>query len=156
MIRFTELELQRLENCFVVLILVLQHHVVYVPIREERIVVVELGSLQPLENCFPYLLQSQLHLRERWQRKTGASCARMLEWIVHPGHFRKFNRAIEILSQPELFEMRNVSQVPQNWAHERIMLSQQIFLSETVDEQERSLARFRELSGNRRSEVRGD
>src|SRR2546423_7139037 len=68
----------------------------------------------------------------------------MLERIVESGHFRKFDRSIQILSEPELLEVCNVPDVPYDRTHQGVMLSMQVFVGEPGNEQQRPLSRCRE------------
>jgi hypothetical protein len=59
----------------------------------------------------------------------------MLERIVHPRHLRELDGAVEILGKPELLEVRDVSHVPDDWTHQRIVLPMEILIIEPRDEQ---------------------
>src|ERR1700693_78836 len=66
----------------------------------------------------------------------------MLEGVVHAGHLRKLDRSIQILSEPELFEVRNVTHIPDDGTHQRVVLPVQIFVRQSRDQQQRSLSRL--------------
>jgi hypothetical protein len=69
----------------------------------------------------------------------------MLEGIVQPGHLHELYRTIEVARQPELLEMGDVPQIPQNGAHESIVLTPEIFVGQRSQEQEGTLPRLVEL-----------
>jgi hypothetical protein len=52
----------------------------------------------------------------------------MLEWIVHSRHLEELNRTIEVLGEPQLLEVRYVADIPDNRAHERVVLSMQVLI----------------------------
>src|SRR4051812_31764408 len=68
----------------------------------------------------------------------------MLEWVVHAGHLGEFDRAVQILGEPELLKMRDVSHIPDDRTHQGIVLPMQIFVRQTGDEQQSSVARLGE------------
>jgi hypothetical protein len=53
----------------------------------------------------------------------------MLERVEHPGHLDELDGALEVASEPELLEMGDVSQIPQDRAHQRIVLAPQILIA---------------------------
>src|SRR5438477_8195409 len=135
MVWLSQLELKSLQNCLVVLVLVLQHHVVHVSAREERVRFIEVSSLEPIENFFPDLVEPLFHVGERRNRQTRASRTRVLERIVNPGHLREFDFSVEVLRKPKLLEMRDVTEIPKNGTHQRIVLTKKILVRQSVDDQ---------------------
>jgi hypothetical protein len=105
-----------------VLVLVLEHHVVDVSVAKEGVVRIEIHIRQPVEDTLADLLHDRpaaIQVRE-WQ---GAACASgVLEWIEEARHLYKLDGPVEVASEPELLEMRDMTQVPEEWAHEGIVL----------------------------------
>src|SRR3954464_11125419 len=66
----------------------------------------------------------------------------MIEGIVQPGHLRELDRTVEISRQPPFLEVRDMTNVPDDWAHQRIVLSMQVLVRQARDEQQCPLARF--------------
>src|SRR2546423_621625 len=66
----------------------------------------------------------------------------MLERIVHAGHLRKLDRPVQVLSEPELLEVRNVTHIPDDRTHQWIVLSVQIFVRQSREQQQSSLSRL--------------
>ena len=123
------LELERLEDRLVVLVLVLEHHVVDVPVAQQRVGVVEVDGREPGEHPAADLV----HDLAAFGAGPGSGSAprvapRMLEGIVHPRHLHELDRAVEVAGEPELLEVRDVTQVPEDRAHQRIVLGVQILV----------------------------
>ena len=62
------------------------------------------------------------HSVERRQVERAAHAARMLERIVHARHLAELDRSVEIPVEPQLLEVRDVAEVPDDGAHQRIVL----------------------------------
>jgi hypothetical protein len=58
----------------------------------------------------------------------------MLEGIVHSRHFAEPDLPIEILREPEFFEVGDVTEIPQERAHERIVLPNQVLIAHARDQ----------------------
>src|SRR2546423_7747885 len=118
----------------------------------------ELYLFEPIQNSRPDFCQPLHHLGERGKRERGASGPWMLERIVQSRHFRKLDWSVEILGEPELLEVCDVSDIPDDRTHQRIVLPMQILIRQFRDEQQRTLARFfekaRDLLLRRRSRIR--
>jgi hypothetical protein len=54
----------------------------------------------------------------------------MLERIVQARHLRELYRSIEILGEPELLEVSDVSDIPDDGTHQRIVLDVKILVGE--------------------------
>src|SRR5687768_15051542 len=72
----------------------------------------------------------------------------MLERVVHAGHLRKFDSATQVTREPELFEVSDVAYVPDDRAHERVVLPVKVLVRESGYEEESPLAGFREEVAN--------
>src|ERR1041384_2127446 len=70
----------------------------------------------------------------------------MLERIVNARHLAEFHRTLEVANEPELLEMSDVPEVPDDGTHQRIVLRVQIVFGERLDERERACARFLEAN----------
>jgi hypothetical protein len=68
----------------------------------------------------------------------------MLERIVQARHLRELDGAVEILGKPELLEVRDVSDVPDDWTHQRIVLPMEILVIKPGDDQQCAVARLRQ------------
>jgi hypothetical protein len=66
----------------------------------------------------------------------------MLERVVQPRHLGELDWAIQILSEPELLEVRDVPDVPDDRTHQRIMLSMKILVRESGYKQQRPISRL--------------
>src|ERR1700682_2722147 len=66
----------------------------------------------------------------------------MLKRVVQAGHLRKLDRAIQILGEPELLEVRDVPDVPDDRTHQRIVLPMQILVRKSGYQQRRSIPRL--------------
>ncbi len=150
-----QFELQGLEYRLVVLILVLKNHVVHVAAGKQRVALIEIRSAEPLQNVLSNLRQALPHEVDCRKRKSCSRRARMLEGVVHPRHFRELDGAVEILCQPELLEVCDVSQVPQNRAHQRIVLAMKLLIGKTFDKKERALPRLGHEAGDQGSRIVG-
>jgi len=142
MVRLALLQLQRLKNRLIVLVLVLKDHVVNVSAPEQRIVIVPLEPVESVENARADLPQSRHHLGERRKRQRCARGAWMLERVVHSRHLRKLDRTIQILGEPEFLEVGDVPDVPDDRTHQRIVLPMQILVRESGYQQRRSIPRL--------------
>ena len=67
----------------------------------------------------------------------------MLERVIHPRHFHELDLAIEIAVEPQLLEMADVPEIPEDRTHQRIMLRAQIGFGHNCDQLQRARARFR-------------
>jgi len=135
MVRVALLKLQCLKNRLVVLVLVLKHHVVDVAALEEGVAIIPLERVEAIEDSRTYFPKPLHHLDQCRKGKRSTSGAWMLERVVHPGHLRELDRSIQILGEPQLFEMRYVTYVPDDGTHERIVLSVQVFVRQSRDQQ---------------------
>src|SRR5256885_33551 len=116
------LELQRLQHRLVVLVLVLQHHLVDVPISQEWIVRLEIDPFESRQYALADLGHRFDRPCERGQWQGAAHPAWMVERIVHPRHFDEFHLSVEVPIEPQLFEVSDVSEVPEDWTHQWIVL----------------------------------
>ena len=141
-VRLALLQLQRLQNGLVVLVFVLQHHVVDESFAKQRVVVVPFQLVELVEDFRANLAKPREHLLERRQRKRGALRSRVLERVVHPRHLRELDRPTQVPGEPELFKVRDVPDIPDDRAHERIVLPMQIHVRQFRDEEQCPLARL--------------
>src|SRR3954471_20027169 len=72
----------------------------------------------------------------------------MLEGIVEPRHLREFDGTVEILGEPKLLEMGDVPHVPDDRAHQWVVLLVQILVRQLGYEQQCPVAGFREEVGD--------
>ncbi len=147
-VRRALLELQRLENGLVVLVLVLEHHPVDVAVADERVLVVEVHLLESREHALADLAHHRRALGEPGERQPAAHPARMLERVEQPGHLAELDRSVEVAREPELLEVCDVSEVPHDRAHQRIVLPAQVVVAEGAQEEQRPRARFGECLEN--------
>ena len=81
----------------------------------------------------------------------------VLEGIEEPGHLDELDRAVEVAGEPELLEIGNVTQIPEDRAHERIVLGTELLVGQWRREEERPVAGLEELPGyDPRIEPAGD
>ena len=83
------------------------------------------------------------------QGQLAPAAARMLEGVVQSRHFDELDRSVEVLGEPELFEVRDMTEIPDDGTHQGIVLEVEIFVREGGHEQERSRPRFLQLCGDR-------
>ena len=69
----------------------------------------------------------------------------MLEGVVQSRHLDELDRSVEVLGEPELFEVRDMPEIPDDGTHQGIVLEVEIFVREGGHEQERSRPRFLQL-----------
>ena len=62
----------------------------------------------------------------------------MLERVVEARHLAELDRPVEILREPQLLEVRDVPEVPDDGTHQRIVLPVQILVRHRGYEQQRS------------------
>jgi hypothetical protein len=74
----------------------------------------------------------------------------MLEGIEETRHLDELDRTIEVPRQPQLFEMRDVPEIPDDGAHERTMLQPQLMVGKRLKQQERPGPSFRQPRGYHR------
>ena len=123
---------------------VLGHHVDDVGIPEQWGARVEEGIVENAQGCRPYAREFGTLTVERRERQRTTCCARMLERIVGARHLREANGAGHVPVQPQLLERRNVAEVPEDGAHEGIVLRGNVLIRERRNDRERVLARARE------------
>src|SRR5687768_4650468 len=75
----------------------------------------------------------------------------MLEGIEEAGHFDELDWTVEVLRQPELLEVSDVPQIPDDRAHEGIVLQAQVSVRERLNQQERPGSSFCKLGGQGRA-----
>lgn len=71
----------------------------------------------------------------------------MLEWIVQAGHFGELDVAVEVLRQPQLLEMGDVAEIPDDRAHQRVVLAMKVLIGQGREEKQRPPSRFVEEIG---------
>ena len=71
----------------------------------------------------------------------------MLEGIVQPRHLDELDRSVEVMSEPQLFEVRDMTQIPDDGTHQRIVLKPEILVAERRDQQKCPFACLEELLG---------
>ena len=133
-VRLAALELQRLQNRLVVLILVLRHHRVDVAIAQQRIAGLEIERLQLVQHALAHLGQDLEHLLTAGQVQGTADPPRVLERIVDAGHLAELHGAVDVPVEPQLLEVGDVAEVPDDRAHERIVLHSEIVVRERLDQ----------------------
>jgi len=124
--------------------LVLGHHADDVGIPEQWRARVEPGVVENAQRCRPYARQLGALTVERGKWQRPACCARMLERVVCARHFREANGPRHVLVQPQLLERRNVAEVPEDGAHEGVVLRGHVLIGERCNDRECVLARTRE------------
>ena len=72
----------------------------------------------------------------------------MFEWIEDPRHLAEFDRSLEIAHEPQLLEVRDVTEVPDDGTHQGVVLGVQVVVGERLHELERASARFVEAVGD--------
>src|SRR6266542_1254611 len=141
-IRLAKLELKRLKDRLVVLVLVLNDQMIAVSVPEQRIRIIELDFLEALENAIANRIHARRHFAEGRQLQGCALGTRMLERIVQAGHLGELDRAVEVSGEPKLFEVRDMPDVPDDRTHQRAVLPAKIVLLEMRYEKKRPRARL--------------
>ena len=85
---------------------------------------------------------------ERRQLQLAAHSARMLERVVDARHLSELDRPLEIPHEPQLLEMRDVPEIPDDGTHQRIVLPVEILLRQRFDEEQRARTRLVEARAN--------
>jgi hypothetical protein len=137
------LELKGLKDGLIVLILMLQNHVIDVPLTEQRIGLVRLSLLQPRQNSRADFFHYFAAFRKGRQPQPATLAPRMLEGIEETGHLDELDGTVEVPGQPELLEVSDVPEIPDDWAHERIVLQAELSVGQRLHQQERPGSSFR-------------
>jgi len=145
-IRRALFQLQGLENGLVVLVFVLQDHPIDVAVAQQGLGRVEIRGGKTIEHSPPDLLHDLPAVCQLGKRQRSPLAAGVLERIVEARHLHELDRTIQVLGEPQLLEVRDVPEIPENGAHQRIVLDPQIFVTERLEQQQRALARFLKLS----------
>ena len=77
-----------------------------------------------------------------------AGAARMLERVVQPRHLHELDRPVEVAREPQLLEVGDVAQVPEDRAHQRIVLRAEVLVAQRRHQQQRPGARLEQLVGD--------
>jgi hypothetical protein len=72
----------------------------------------------------------------------------MLEGVIESRHLNELNRPLEISGEPELLKMSYVPEVPEDRAHQRIVLHPEIVIGERRQQQEGTSAGLFQLPGD--------
>jgi hypothetical protein len=80
------------------------------------------------------------------QGERAAHASRVLEWIVDARHLAEFHRAVHVPRQPQLFEVSDVAQIPDDRAHQRVVLLAQLVVRQRLDQLNRSRTALREAA----------
>src|SRR5215207_2295144 len=91
------------------------------------------------------LIHQDAALIERRKLESTAHSAWVLEGVENAGHLSELDRAFEVSDKPQLLEVRNVAEVPDDRTHERIVLRMQVRLGERLNEVQGASARFAQL-----------
>jgi hypothetical protein len=137
-IRLALFQLECLQNGFVVLVFVLEHHVIDKPGTQQRMRRCEVRLGEPLEHAETGVGHESQNLGETGECQCRALVAGMLHGIEQSRHFHELDFAVQIPGQPEFFEVRNVAEVPDDRAHERIVLDPEIVGCERPNQLERA------------------
>jgi len=127
------------------LVLVLEHHPVHVSILQQWSRGVEVRCRQPGEYPLPDALHHLDGVGQSRQRQLAPFLARMFEGIVEPGHLHKLDRPVQIPGEPQLLEMGDMPEVPQQRAHQGVVLDSQVFIRQGGKKQQRAGSGFFEL-----------
>ena len=79
----------------------------------------------------------------------------MLEGIVHPRHLRELDRPFDVVREPERLEVHDVPQIPEDRAHQGIVLAAEILLAHGRDELQCTLACIAQPFGENAGELGG-
>jgi hypothetical protein len=64
------------------------------------------------------------------QLERASFAPRMLKRVVESGHLNELDRPVEVAGEPELLKMSYVAEIPENRAHQRIVLNPEIVIGE--------------------------
>jgi hypothetical protein len=106
------LELEGLEDRLIVLVLVLEHHLVYVAVPNQGAGLIEISDCQTAQDPDPNFVHDFAAVRQGGKRQRSPLTARVLERIEQSGHLDKLYRALEVTGEPELLEVGDMPQVP--------------------------------------------
>jgi hypothetical protein len=136
-----------LQDRLVVLVLVLEHHLVDVAVPHQRIHRIEICDSQTPQHPAPDLIHDLAAAHQRWEWERSPLASGVLKRIEEPGHLDKLYGALKVTRQPELLEVGDMTQVPQDRAHQGVMLSSQLVVIQGSKEQKRPVSGFEELVG---------
>jgi hypothetical protein len=125
--------------------LMLQNHLVDVALAQQRIGVVKVSLVEPLQYARANFLHHVAAFCKGWQPQRPALASGMLERIEQTRHLDELDRAIEISGEPQLLEVSDVPQIPDDRAHERIVLEPQLGVGKRLNQEKRPGSSFREL-----------
>ena len=72
----------------------------------------------------------------------------MLEGIEHPRHLDELDRPVEVAGEPELLEMGDVPHIPEDRAHEHVVLHPELVVGQRRDQMEGPRARLGQPLGD--------
>jgi hypothetical protein len=116
-------------------------------VTQERIGAVGLDLAEAREYARANFLHHLATFCKGWQPERPALTSGMLEGIEETRHLHELDRSIEVPGQPQFFEMRDVPEIPDDRAHERVMLQPQLRVSKWLNQQECPGPSFPKLRG---------
>jgi hypothetical protein len=107
---------------------------VHVPIPKKGVGGIEVAGRKPAQDLAADLVHNPPAFGDAGQAKRAPLAAGMLKGIEEARHFDELDRTIEVMSEPELLEVRYVSEIPEDRAHQGIMLHLELLVRQGRDE----------------------
>ena len=143
--------LEQLEHRLVVLVLVGDQHLVGEAVAKQGLFGVELDLVEDLERALAHLGHVGEALVAAQDRKLVARRARVLDRVVEAPELAAQRLApADLLGEPELLEVGDVPQVPDQGAQDRGVDAVELLVGERLDERQRACARLAETRGDLR------
>jgi len=142
------LELKRLQHGLVVLVFVLKHHLIHEPVPKEGVGGVKVVGGKPLEHFSPNLVHYRPALVDSGQAKGTPLTPGMFERIEEARHFNELDWPVQVTGEPKFLKVRYVPKIPEDRAHQRIVLGVQLVLRQRSYKQEGSGSGLEQLPGN--------
>jgi hypothetical protein len=148
--------LQQLQHRLVVLVLVGEQHVVDEAVGQQGIARLQVDLIEHLERALADPVHIGTHLVGLQDRQLTADLARLLDRVVELAQVAAQRlAAADVPDQPQLLEVADVAQVPDQRAQDRRVDAVELFLRERLDQLERVSARLREAVCDRGLRIGG-
>jgi hypothetical protein len=120
-----------------VLVLVGEQHLVDEAVRQQRIGRIELDAVEDLEGPLADLLHVRADLIGAEDRQLAADLARLLDRVVEVAQVAAKGLApADSLDQPELLEVGDVPEIPDQRAEDRVVDPVELLLGEGLDQRQ--------------------
>jgi hypothetical protein len=134
-----------------VLVLVRQDHLVDEAVCQQRVLGIELDPVEDLEGPVADIRQVGADLVGAEDRKLAADLPRLLDCIVErPELPSKRLAAADSLNEPELLEVRDVPEIPDQRAEDRVVDAVQLLVAEWLDQLQSVSTRLLQTPGDLR------